>query len=55
MIDNKTQRSHIDIATLDFGSGNFSSLDWYFSQIPLHKNMIYLFKITKSLVFNKEI
>jgi hypothetical protein len=23
-----------------FGSGNFSSLDWYFSQIPL-PNMIY--------------
>jgi hypothetical protein len=30
-----------------FGLGNFSSLDWYFSQIPL-PNMIYLFKI-KSL------
>jgi hypothetical protein len=26
-----------------FGSGNFSSLDWYFSQIPL-PNMIYLKK-----------
>jgi hypothetical protein len=25
-----------------FGSGNFSSLDWYFLQIPL-SNMIYLF------------
>jgi hypothetical protein len=25
-------------------SGNFSSLDWYFSQIPL-PNMIYLYKI----------
>jgi hypothetical protein len=27
-----------------FGSGNFSSLDWYFSQIPL-PNMIYLHRI----------
>jgi hypothetical protein len=27
-----------------FCSGNFSSLDWYFSQIPL-PNMIYLYKI----------
>ena len=27
---------------LPFGSGNFSSWDWYFSQIPL-PNMIYLF------------
>ena len=27
-----------------FGSGNFSSLDCYFSQIPL-PNMIYLYKI----------
>ena len=27
-----------------FGSGNFSSLDWYFLQIPL-PNMIYLYKI----------
>jgi hypothetical protein len=27
-----------------FGSGNFSSFDWYFSQIPL-QNMIYLHKI----------
>jgi hypothetical protein len=27
-----------------FGLGNFSSLDWYFSQIPL-PNMIYLFNI----------
>jgi hypothetical protein len=27
-----------------FGSGNFSSLNWYFSQIPL-PNMIYLYKI----------
>ena len=26
------------------GSGNFSSLDWYFSQIPL-PSMIYVFKI----------
>ena len=26
-----------------FGSGNFSSLDWYFLQIPL-PNMIYLYK-----------
>ena len=29
-----------------FGSGNFSSLDWYFSQIPL-PNMIYLFNYTE--------
>ena len=29
---------------ISFGSGNFSSLDWYFSQIPL-PNMIYLFII----------
>jgi hypothetical protein len=28
-----------------FGSGNFSSLDWYFSQVPL-PNMIYLYKTT---------
>ena len=28
------------------GSGNFSSLDWYFSQIPL-PNMIYLFNYTE--------
>ena len=27
-----------------FGSGNFSSLDWYFWQLPL-PNMIYLYKI----------
>jgi hypothetical protein len=27
-----------------FGSGNFSSLDWYFSQIPL-PSMIYLYII----------
>jgi hypothetical protein len=26
-----------------FGSRNFSSIDWYFSQIPL-PNMIYLYK-----------
>jgi hypothetical protein len=30
--------------TLPFGSGNFWSLEWYFSQIPL-PNMIYLFNI----------
>jgi hypothetical protein len=30
--------------TSPFGSGNFSSLDWYFSQILL-PNMIYLYKI----------
>jgi hypothetical protein len=33
----------------EIGSGNFSSLDWYFSQIPL-PNMIYLYKnLTKAL------
>ena len=29
-----------------FGSGNFSSLDWYFSYIPL-PNIIYLFNYTE--------
>jgi hypothetical protein len=29
----------------DFGWGNFSSLDWYFSQIPL-PSMIYLYIVT---------
>ena len=34
-----------------FGSGNFSSLDWYFSQIPL-PNMIYLYIfIQQNVVF----
>ena len=32
-----------------FGSGNFSSLDWYFSQIPL-PNMIYLYNIYLSFI-----
>ena len=31
---------------LPFGLGNFSSLDWYFSQIPL-PNMIYLYKTSR--------
>jgi hypothetical protein len=33
-----------------FGLGNFSSLDWYFSQIPF-SNMIYQYKI--GFVFEK--
>ena len=32
-----------------FGSGNFSSLDWYFSQLPL-PNMIYLYNIYLSFI-----
>ena len=34
-----------------FGSGNFSSLDWYFSQIPI-PNMIYLYKIRRRIHIN---
>ena len=36
-----------------FGSENFSSFDWYFSQIPL-PNMIYLYKILNNEIDNLE-
>jgi hypothetical protein len=36
-----------------FGSGNFSSLDWYFSQIPF-PNMIYLYKILRKEIWTMD-
>ena len=39
---------------LPFGLGNFSSLDWYFSQITL-PNMIYLYIMWRSVLLVEEI